>query len=106
MFHPADYALTLVCHSGASLILAGSLGACKGLATACHLWPDASADPDAIRYTGAHPSESAEIYPVHHAGAGPWRIRLPKRLVEEGLTAPDATCVPGPAYTKGGRRHA
>lgn len=106
MFRPADYALTLVCHSGASLILAGSLGACKGLAAACNLWPDASPDPDAIRYSGAHPSEVAELYPVHHAGAGPWRIRLPKRLVEEGVGPPAATCGPKSAQCTGGRRHA
>jgi hypothetical protein len=86
MFRPSAYALTHVCTLGATVTYAGSLGACKGLAAACHLWPAPSDDPDALVYTGAHHKARAELYPAL-AGPGPWRIRLPRQMVE-GLAAP------------------
>lgn len=78
MFRPADHALTELERCGRHVVLGGSLGACKDLAEALHLWCVAS-DEASFEYAGVAPTASATI---RRWDGRQWAIFVPPALLE------------------------
>jgi len=78
MFRPADFALDEVARNGRHVALAGSLGACKDLAEALHLWC-VGRDGASFEYAGVAAQESATI---RRWDGRCWAILLPPALLE------------------------
>jgi len=79
MFRPTDYALTELEYSGRHVALGGSLGACKDLAEALHLWCVAH-DGAHFEYAGRAP---AEIATIRRWDNWRWAIFVPPTLLAE-----------------------
>ena len=78
MFRPIDFALDEVERNGRHVALAGSLGACKDLAEALHLWC-VGRDGASYDYAGIGPAATATIrrWDGRH-----WAILVPPALLE------------------------
>lgn len=79
MFRPTDYALTEVERNARHVALTGSLGACKDLAEALHLWCVDHTNLT-FEYTGVTAPEVATIRPWDRRL---WAILVPPALLEQ-----------------------
>ena len=79
MLRPTDYALTELERCSRHVALGGSLGACKDLAEALHLWCVAH-DEAGFEYAGLTP---AEIATIRRWDSWRWAIVVPPALLTD-----------------------